>query len=343
MITKVQFTGNGGYINKVEENLVPKKEVSWEDFKSIGSMHHYRGREFNAISRVKKSYPNKHLKKTLLDREFIFEPNKINLLFGPNGSGKTTIIRAIAAHGLCGARDHFDGFTNFDCFSPMEVMPGFELVTEQNKLIANVKDAITKRAGNEAVVEWDGFPVYYQNIASRNSNTLGSLVGGGIINSFGEEMLYRMNNSQQSAGQQTVVLFNKLVSVLTNTDVMNVEKTIDTAEKKLKEVNETWSNTYRGIIGYYKQYYRSDTENKKMTVLLDEIDKSLDINTVISLYNNVMPNLASNYPVQIIAVSHSPIILTDNIFNNPMYNIISLDENYTAQCRKSLSNFTFGK
>ena len=341
MITKVHFTGNGGYINKVKEDLVPKKGVSWEDFKSIGSMHHYRGREFNAISRVKKSYPNKHLKKTLLDREFIFKPNKINLLFGPNGSGKTTIIRAIAAHGLCGAREHFDGFTNFDCFSPMDVMPGFELITEQNKLVVNVKDAVTRRAGNEAIVEWDGFPVYYQNIASRNSNTLGSLVGGGIINSFGEEMLYRMNNSQQSAGQQTVSLFNKLVSVLTNTDVMDVEKTIETTEKKLKNVNETWSNMYRGIIGYYKQYYRPDTENKKMTVLLDEIDKSLDITSVIMLYETILPTLATKCPIQIIAVSHSPIVLTNNIFENPMYNIISLDEKYTKQCRKSLSKYSF--
>ena len=49
MITKVQFTGKGGYINKVKEDLVPKRGVSWEDFKSIGSKNRYRGREFNAI------------------------------------------------------------------------------------------------------------------------------------------------------------------------------------------------------------------------------------------------------------------------------------------------------
>ena len=109
----------------------------------------------------------------------------------------------------------------------------------------------------------------------------------------------------------------------------------------MKHINETWQKMYAGLLAYFKKAYNPSAKNKKMTVLLDEIDKSLDITSVIMLYETILPELATKYPIQIIAVSHSPIVLTNNIFDNPMYNIISLDRMYTKQCRKSLSKYSF--
>jgi predicted ATPase len=76
---------------------------------------------------------------------------------------------------------------------------------------------------------------------------------------------------------------------------------------------------------------------------MDEIDKSMDITNVIALYSEVLPRIAETAKCQMIIVSHSPIILTDNVYNSPHYNVISIDEEYTERCRKLLSNFSFGE
>ena len=55
-----------------------------------------------------------------------------------------------------------------------------------------------------------------------------------------------------------------------------------------------------------------------------------------------MPRVVKRFGVQIIIVSHSPLLLTRNIYENPLYNIISMDDEYTSECLKKLKNFSFG-
>lgn len=214
-------------------------------------------------------------------------------------------------------------------------------IPSEEEMMSNIKKSITERAGNEAIVDWDGFPVYYHNINSRNSSELGSFVGNGMISSFGEELLYRINSKQHSAGQQSAIIFNKLLRLFMTTDIMNVDKTIETVENKMKNANKVWQLMYNSMLEYFKKIYNPNAEYKKMTALFDEIDKSLDITNVIMLYETVLPTLATKCPIQIIAVSHSPVILTNNIFENPLYNIISLDEEYTKECRELLTKYSF--
>ena len=85
---------------------------------------------------------------------------------------------------------------------------------------------------------------------------------------------------------------------------------------------------------YIKEKHTDD--NASLTIMLDEIDKSLDINNIIMLYTEVLPKLVQKYNVQVILVSHSPIILSDKIYNSEYYNIISLDENYTTSVRENI-------
>ena len=75
-------------------------------------------------------------------------------------------------------------------------------------------------------------------------------------------------------------------------------------------------------------------ENLPGTFLFDELDKSLDILNIYNLYVNVLPAFVKKTGVQVIIISHSPMVLMDKIRNNEMYNFISIDEDYTNACLK---------
>ena len=44
--------------------------------------------------------------------------------------------------------------------------------------------------------------------------------------------------------------------------------------------------------------------------------------------------MLDKYGTQIIIISHSPIVLRDDIFKSDKYNFISMDEEYTQKCKK---------
>ena len=89
MIKSLTFTGEYGYIS--EKLPITSKR--------------YMGRGKNCQRKNKKNQHiiTQHWLKNLLDRTFHFEPNKINLIFGPNG--KTTILKALG--GVAGTTDGY--------------------------------------------------------------------------------------------------------------------------------------------------------------------------------------------------------------------------------------------
>ena len=91
------------------------------------------------------------------------------------------------------------------------------------------------------------------------------------------------------------------------------------------------------VFHYYFMKYENANSGNPNTFLFDEIDKSLDINNIYQLYVNIFPEIIKKYKTQIILVSHSPIILSDKIYNSDYYNIISIDEEYTRECRENLA------
>lgn len=97
------------------------------------------------------------------------------------------------------------------------------------------------------------------------------------------------------------------------------------------KVNDFWEETYRIQLDYYMGFENS-MKNFPGTFLFDEIDKSLDILNVYYLYTSVLPRFVKETGVQIIIISHSPIVLSEKIRDNEMYNFISMDENYTSKC-----------
>ena len=342
MIKSLTFDGKSGYIgSKFTEEDKPikpnKKDWRYQD----GYIH----RKFNEekyekdMTRYKSEidFYKKHVGKykvscseILVGRTFTFESDKINLIFGPNASGKSTILKSIAAHAFC-----VDGFSKL--LEPVDFNVSWWKIPESEKLNA-YRDCLRKRVdsfyGTSSIIEWDGSPIYFHNFENRRSyGSIGELTGS-IIGSIGEEINYIMGRDRSSSSQNMFYQFSKLSKLMSKS--ITFEDILEAPKKKYlnERVNENWSTAYKVQEEYYKSFPMSYDRNGQNTYLLDEIDKSMDILNVNELYTNVLPKMLDKYGTQIIIISHSPIVLRDEIFKSDKYNFISMDEEYTQKCKK---------
>ena len=342
MIKSLTFDGKSGYIgSKFTEEDKPikpnKKDWRYQD----GYIH----RKFNEekyekdMTRYKSEmdFYKKHVGKykvscseILVGRTFTFESDKINLIFGPNASGKSTILKSIAAHAFC-----VDGFSKL--LEPVDFNVSWWKIPESEKLNA-YRDCLRKRVdsfyGTSSIIEWDGSPIYFHNFENRRSyGSIGELTGS-IIGSIGEEINYIMGRDRSSSSQNMFYQFSKLSKLMSKS--ITFEDILEAPKKKYlnERVNENWSTAYKVQEEYYKSFPMSYDRNGQNTYLLDEIDKSMDILNVNELYTNVLPKMLEKYGTQIIIISHSPIVLRDEIFKSDKYNFISMDEEYTQKCKK---------
>ena len=337
MIKSLTFDGKYGYISeKLREPLcsvrgyngencdVFGRPFSEEDIKKIEK---YK-KEYKEWKKHKNEYNNPILANYLLNRTFHFEPNKINLIFGPNASGKTTILKALA-----GNAGSSDGYPTL--LSPLDCRGWDEETTTEN-----FKKTLTKRMGNSAIIEWDGTPVYYDNFANRRTTgSIGDLTGSVLGNDIGVEIQYILSKNKISQGQNTIYLMSRLFNIanqkISFKDIFKDYVNDDGTYKRMK-VNDTWEKAYKAQLDYYMGFENS-MKNLPGTFLFDELDKSLDIINIYFLYTSILPQLVKSTGIQIIIISHSPLVLSEKIRNNEMYNIISIDENYTKECIEKLN------
>lgn len=334
MIKSLTFTGEYGYISeKISEPTNPIRGMMYEGRKLSAEekemFDQYKGAH-RAWAKNKNTYNNPTLAKNLLGRTFHFEPNKINLIFGPNASGKTTILKALS--GVAGTSD---GYARL--YDPFEVSGfGNKSTTERFKEIK-----LRKLMGNSAIIDWDGVPIYYDNFANRKTyGSLGDLGGSVLGSDLMTEVSYIMSKDQISQGQNSLYLLSRLIDIakqhLSYKDIFAKYVNDDGTYKDMR-VNDTWEEAYKAQLDYYMSFPKS-FENLPSTFLFDELDKSLDILNTCYLYENVLPKLVEKTGVQVIIISHNPIVLLDKIRNNDMYNIISIDEDYTNECIKKLNS-----
>ena len=334
MIKSLTFTGEYGYISeKISEPTNPIRGMMYEGRKLSAEekeMFDQYKRAHRAWVKNKNAYNNPTLAKNLLGRTFHFEPNKINLIFGPNASGKTTILKALG--GVAGTSD---GYAHL--YDPFEVSGfGNKSTTEGFK-----ERKLRKLMGNSAIVDWDGVPIYYDNFANRKTyGSLGDLGGSVLGNDLMTEVSYIMSKDQISQGQNSLYLLSRLIDIAKQhpsyKDIFAKYVNDDGTYKDMR-VNDTWEEAYKAQLDYYMSFPKS-FENLPSTFLFDELDKSLDILNTCYLYENVLPKLVEKTGVQVIIISHNPIVLLDKIRNNDMYNIISIDEDYTNECIKKLNS-----
>ena len=239
-------------------------------------------------------------------------------------------MKSIAAHAFCK-----DGFSKF--LEPYDFNI-WNISESELDIYDTYRDALRKKIytfyGTSSIIDWDGSPIYFHNFENRRSyGSIGELTGS-IIGSIGEEINYIMGRDRSSSSQNMFYQFSKLSKLMSKS--ITFEDILETPKKKYlnERVNENWSTAYKVQEEYYKSFPMSYDRNGQNTYLLDEIDKSMDILNVNEQYTNVLPKMLDKYGTQIIIISHSPIVLRDEIFKSDKYNFISMDEEYTQKCKK---------
>ena len=119
----------------------------------------------------------------------------------------------------------------------------------------------------------------------------------------------------------------------------NLEDNIKETLEKAEHVNDVWADTYKRNVKYLQNFYKGN--NDHITILLDEVDKSLDINNVEYMFTELIPKLHDINNDQIIVISHSPLVLSEDVCNSEKYNLISLMPEYTQKVKELFRNIKF--
>ena len=323
MIKSILFPKEGsGYLYEKYEK--PEKVDANSKFTRKGDMDWYK----QALADYKK-YGNTYkrpLAAGLIGKKIEFRSDKVNVLFGRNASGKTTIINSLSA-----IANVSDGWSSFiEPFALSKV----KRLGDMKYTVSDIKRYFAKMQKNTCKVDWDGAPIYRHNVGS-GAGSLGSLVGGAIA-SFGDEIWWRANKQSMSSMQGEMFLLNEVFSYMqTKVKFTNVFAKI-AHEREHGNWNSTWKGVFDSQMKYYLQLEKFDDDSLCNTYLFDEFDKHLDITNVVALYTEALPVAVEKTHPQVITVSHSPIVLSRAVEDTGMYNIISLDDEYTDRCKEML-------
>lgn len=337
-----------GYLYQKEYDMALRKGKTIEDYEqeknkteTISLKGHTFRRSYSRneiynkyFKKVCKGYKNKRAIKALVDKEIRFKPN-INVLFGPNGCGKSTILKSLAHGCLCGVEHNLDGWTNIKKFEPIQFWK-FNTGVQANY---DIKAIIAGHAGNPFQMEWDGVPVYYLDIHHLLTNTSLDGFQNGTVHSTGEGLLFSMERNSLSSGQLMYSMLDRVYGNIIEPKTMEMVMD-DFQGLKSISMNDAWFSLYQAVEEYYKGFIK-DTSSNRFTLIIDEPDRNLDLASSYELWYEIMPNLANHFQCQIIVATHNPFVISKGVTKNPIYNVISLDKKFTKDIKTKLSNVHF--
>jgi predicted ATPase len=231
-------------------------------------------------------------KPTFKDKVIEFSDG-INVLFAPNGYGKSTILNAISIYGLTKG-----GWSNLT----FKMMDFNSFLLEENvKDKYNIDQLSLAEHKFSAKIDIDG-PVYnLVGIKEEQFSDYASGFGEGMLSST-QALVQKMYRSQRSSGY--INMYEQganLINLMENYEEykFNPESLVSAYEKDKDSLNE-----YRKemIISLYDYAKKTVLKGGKPTLVMDEPELHLDLDHTLGLYTNIIPKLAEHF--QIIISSH---------------------------------------
>lgn len=230
--------------------------------------------------------------------------NGINILFGPNGCGKSTILNTMKAY--CGIRH--GGWTSHnhpEKLADARRFPHAYMALAPDNCIANVM--------------WDGTPTFFNDgVIKIDPNVFFNNVMRGVENEkyagiVSENEQLDILEKTPSTGQFRAIITNKVLNQIRNPPKLNKDNS------PYKEF-AYWENEI--------DYWNKLPKTGPTTILLDEPERALSIPMQEKLFHEVLPMFSD---LQIIVATHSVFAL-----NTPNINLIEFENGYCQQCIKAL-------
>jgi predicted ATPase len=256
------------------------------------------------IKHIKIINNRKSLLCTLWGPKEIKLSENVNIIFSPNGTGKSVMLKGLAYFTSCQKGGWSTGLdpleAKLEVFSPMEI----DYVKLKNK----------KSKIGAMNIDWDGTPTYYSKamLDDSSQNMQNALFGMNQEMSLEDAIVMHKQNLSQ--GQTTITHLNNIF-----------QSTLpDITLEKHTESNNIWQKAGRILSDYVKTLPRDG----KPTILLDEPDRSFDFINQRFFWENVN-KLAEKF--QLIITTHSMFVLTDIAKD---FNIIEITPGYYKKAKE---------
>lgn len=248
------------------------------------------------------------------DRKFEFSEDKINIIFGTNGCGKSSICKILAAY--CSIKN--GGWSR--------VVDNHDMVVVFEKI--KFPDAFHRLSPGEckADVEWDGTPTFFLHMEAGQPAFFvddASQSDDGI-SSYMDQIAVCVGKPSQGTLRLSKLL--KLKKSLNEIPKLKI------SSKLYDEKNDKWScnKEWQKLPSACYDYIKSLPRNGKPTVILDEPDRSLSIEAQILLWTTFIPYIATRF--QVIVATHCFVPLISKLD----FNFIEMEKDYLSKSRKMI-------